>query len=119
MPTPSTLTWDLDVPRRASVGDLGGGAKVQAAGTKAPDPVRHLTANDVNQWAKQLAALNSTTAVAKVSVRFWAGAPFVYKVAAPGTGIDAGDSTVTDNGAGDTSITWPANTFPPVPAVEY
>jgi hypothetical protein len=24
-----------------------------------------------------------------------------------------GDFTVTDNGTGDTTITWPANTFPP------
>lgn len=47
-----------------------------------------------------------------ISVEIISGAPAVVAVSAPRTSVEIGDFTVTDNGVGDTTITWPARMFP-------
>jgi hypothetical protein len=117
MPTPDTLTWDLETPRRPSIDDLGGGAKIE--GIPRPDPANDLTADDVNQWAGQAEAFGRTTYVLRVSVRFTAGAPFIYKIQQPGTKSIADDTVnVVDNGTGDVTVTWTDGTLPPLAASE-
>lgn len=59
--------------------------------------------------AKVLAGMG---AVASIEVHFAAGVPSIYAVQALDDTLVAGDFTVTDNGAGDTTITWAADTFP-------
>lgn len=104
------LTWDESPPRRPGIDDVGGGQKVN--GVPAPDPVRMLTAEDCNQTAAQIAAMGRVVGVCKISVRFSGGTPVLYKFSAPGSDVETATFTITDNGTGDTSITWPANTFP-------
>jgi uncharacterized phage protein gp47/JayE len=110
MASTDTLTWDESPPRRPGLDDVGGGQKVN--GIPAPDPVRMLTAEDVNQFSAQIAGMGRVVAACKISVRFSAGAPVLYKFSAPGSDVVSGTFTLTDNGTGDTSIEWPANTFP-------
>lgn len=116
MATPSVSTWNLTPPRRPGINDVGGGAKTQSAAYP-PDPATKPTADDVNQWQFQLVAIAGMIPCATITVAN-SGSPAMTDVASP---IDAvaghttsGDVlTVTDNGVGDTSITWAANTFPP------
>ena len=115
MTAPSFLTWDGgdgEDPRRPSTDDLGGDQKEDDAEFP-PDPVEHLTADGWNQVVKQLAALSRVASACKLEVRFNSGTPYVARVTAPGSNVEVATFTVTDNGTGVTTITWPANTFPP------
>lgn len=113
---PAYLTWDGDSangvpPRRPSVVDAGGDQK-QDDSAYPPDPIEHPTAPGWNQKAKQIPALARVAPVCKLGVGFNSGAPFVSHCASPGTNVFTSTFTVTDNGTGDTTITWPAGTFP-------
>lgn len=115
---PAFLTWDGDpanaiVPRRPSVEDAGGDQKLDAINVLPPDPIEHATAAQWNQQSKQIAALARVAESCKLEIRFSSGAPFVQNAPSPGTLIALSTFTVVDNGTGDTSITWPAETFPP------
>jgi hypothetical protein len=48
-----------------------------------------------------------------ISIRFATGTPSVYKFSACNGDFVTGDFVVTDNGAGDTTISWPADMLPP------
>jgi hypothetical protein len=110
------LTWDGDgddeSPRRPSTDDLGGDQKQDDA-EYPPDPVEHYTAGGWNQIVRQLAALAKVTAAAKLEVRFDSGAPYIARVSSPRSDVEIDTFTVVDNGDGDVSVTWPADTFPP------
>jgi hypothetical protein len=112
MASPDTLVFDLATPRRPALDDLGGGGKVQ---TGTPDPARHLTANDVNQWAKVIERLALTAPMIVVSVDYdGGGVPYVYQVASvAGAHLAPGDFTVTHTGTGDVTVAWPAGKVPP------
>lgn len=109
------LTWDgdgeSDLPRRPTVDDVGGDQKVDSI-EHPPNPVEHPTADGWNQKAKQIPALGRVVGACKICIEFDAGAPFVESASACGTAVAASTFTVEDNGAGDVSVTWPANTFP-------
>lgn len=110
------LTWDGDVangvlPRRPSTDDLGGDQYEDDAESP-PDLHEFPSAADFNQLVKQIAALSKCVAAAKIETRFNAGAPFIQRASGPGTAIVPSLFTVVDNGVGDTSVTWPVNTFP-------
>lgn len=110
----ATNTWDMtppDGPRRPSLEDVGGAVLVDE--TPAPDPATMLYADQQNQLQHQAAAAGKMMAIARISIAFAAGAPSVVAFQVPGNNVVLGTFTVTDNGVGDTSITWPANTFPP------
>jgi hypothetical protein len=107
----NTLTFDESpTPRRPTIDDLGGGAKQNA--TSVPDPVRQATAEDFNQTTKQIAAMGRVIPLATVFVTISAGVPTVSGVLAPGSSVSTGSFTLTDNGAGDTTISWAATLLP-------
>jgi hypothetical protein len=99
------------VTRRPSVDDAGGDQKVDDAAYP-PDPKEHATAAGWNQQSMQIAAMAKVVGACKLEVRFNAGVPFLQRVSAPGNNVLLETFTVTDNGTGDTTITWPAYTFP-------
>jgi hypothetical protein len=100
------------LPRRPSTDDLGGDEKVDDA-VFPPDENEHPTAAGWNQLVKVVAALSRTAAACKLEVRYSAGAPYIARVTALSDDVAlATFGTPTDNGTGDVSITWPANTFP-------
>jgi hypothetical protein len=112
MAAPAQLTWDITPPRRPSLGDVGG-ATLQDHASKPPDKATMPYPDQLNQWAKQIERLAACSPVAVISVQFTAGVPSVELFTAMRTTLTIGDFTVDDNGNGDTTITWPANTFPP------
>lgn len=111
MTAPNDLTWDLDIPRRPSLDDVGGAALEDDA-KKPPIPPKMPYAAQLNQWAMQIERLSAVTPVAVFTVTFSAGTPTVNSFQCMRTGMLTSDFTVTDNGNGDTTITWAANTFP-------
>lgn len=116
---PQFSTWDggtgdsgTELPRRPSTDDLGGDAK-QDNHEAPPDDVEHFTAAGWNQLVKQVAALARVAASSKIELRFTGSTPFVSRVTSPRSDVTIATFTLTDNGAGDTSVVWPADTFPP------
>lgn len=111
---PETLTWDIPLaeggPRRPSLADVGG-ATVEERGR--PDRSRMLYADQVNQWAKQIAALGKVVFTCAISVEFGPNGPAVVAVLAAGTNVRAESFQITPEGPGQTLITWPAGTLPP------
>ncbi len=101
-----------ELPRRPSVDDLGGDEK-QDDDEFPPDPVEHPTAAGHNQQVQVVAALSRVAAACKIEIRFNAGVPYMARVTALGTAVAIATFTVADNGTGITTVTWPANTFPP------
>lgn len=119
MPAPDFLTFDggtgddgIELPRRPSTDDLGGDAK-RDNNEFPPDDVEHFTAAGWNQLVKVVEALSKTAAVCKLEVRFTGSTPYVARATALSRNVRIATFTVTDNGIGDTTVTWPANTFPP------
>lgn len=108
----NTLTYDQPHPRRPGIDDVGGGAKENEIAR--PDPVRHLTAEDVNQLSKQVVAEGKVGVLARISVTQTAGAypatPLMQSCRP--SEVTNETFTVTKNGVGDVSVTWPAGTFP-------
>ena len=98
-------------PHRPSLGQLGGGA-YQDDQSDPPDLDTMPSAAMENVNEKTLGGLARTGDVAAFSVKFNAGAPYIDKATFADKELVIGDFTVTDNGLGDTSITWPADTFP-------
>src|SRR5262245_28490702 len=98
-------------PHRPSLDQLGGGA-YENEPNLVPDLDTMPSAEMENVNQKTLAGLARTGVVAWFSIRFTAGAPSVDVLSCCDDTLDASDFTITDNGAGDTSITWPADTFP-------
>ncbi len=115
MASSDTLTFDDDPPHRAGITELGGGAKENNVKFP-PDPVKHMTSQDCNQFTGQHGAFNRMTPLARLFVRFAAGVPSVYAVQAAGSLVVAGDFTVVDNGAGDTTVWWTTGVGGKLPA---
>lgn len=105
MPSPNDSTFDLDPPRRPSLGELGGGAKENHP-KRPPDPVKHPTAEEFNHYAKLFSKVGVEMALARLLLTFSGGTPSVVVMFAARAGMVAGDFAVTDNGAGDTTISW-------------
>lgn len=116
MPAVETLTWDIAAidggPRRPSLEDVGG-ATLQDDAMYPPDPTTMPYAAQLNQLQKQAAAVGEVVPALVFSVEFTAGDPIIVSASGPRTSLVIADLTPTDNGVGDTTITWPANTFPP------
>jgi hypothetical protein len=112
MASSNTLTDDMVPPRRPGIDDVGGGAKIEDT-EGAADPQLDPTAADFNQMAKQLVAIRKVTPAFLVEILFPAGAPSINNFVCTSGSVISSALTLTDNGNGDTSITWAANTFPP------
>jgi hypothetical protein len=110
----NTLTFAEVPPRRPGLDDVGGGHKVN--GRIPPDPARDLTAEDANQTAKQIVALAGITPLVILQMTYGSGTYQFARLACaiPDLTIERmqSDWTVTINGVGDVTITWPTNTFP-------
>jgi hypothetical protein len=109
-----TLSWDLDAgdggPRRPSLDDLGG-AQLEDDDPN-PNPSEP-SAAPLNQMTLQASAIAKVIHAAVLFVEFTAGAPALTQLSAAGSLVNFGTFTVTDNGNGDTTITWPAQSSPP------
>jgi hypothetical protein len=115
MPSSNTLTFDQTTPHRPALSELGGGAKENDV-KYPPNPAKHPTAEDFNQFSKLLEALGKMTPLARLWVTINAGTPSVSIVQAPGSAVDASDFNVVDNGAGDTTIWWTTGSGGSLPA---
>lgn len=115
MASSNTSTWDQSTPHRPAITELGGGEKQNDA-RRPPNPSRHATAEDFNQLSKQAEAAGRTIPLARLFVTFSGGTPSVAAVQAPGSSVVAGDFTVTDNAAGDTTLAWTTGTGGKLPA---
>ena len=109
MAAASTLTFDITPPRRPSLDDIGGATLVDDA-ARPPHKATMPYADQLNQCQLQIERLAAMTEVLTLTVTFAAGVPSVSQFTASRTTVVIGDFTVTDNGTGDTTITWPANT---------
>ncbi len=112
MASVDTLTFDQNPPHRAGVSELGGGAKEDSVPFP-PDPVKHPTAGDFNQFTQQHAAANRVLPLARLWVRFATGTPSIFAVQALGSNVVADSFDVTDVGAGETLISWKTGTDAP------
>lgn len=121
MAAASTLTWDITPPRRPSLDDIGGATLADDAAYP-PHKATMPYADQLNQCQTQIERLAAMTEALTISVTFAAGVPSVSQFTSMRTTTVIGDFTVTDNGTGDTTITWPANavttsTGGPMPAL--
>lgn len=98
-------------PHRPGVDHLGG-ASLEDDDVHPPDPETMPHADAWNQMVNLLVGLTKVTGAFVLSIRFSGGDPVVEAFSAVGTSVTSGDLTITDNGDGDTSIEWPAETFP-------
>ncbi len=104
-------TFDLVPPRRPSLDDVGSAGIVDHA-TLPPIGPRMPTAAMLNIWQRLVARLCGVVPIASFSVTFSAGTPSIAQFVAMPTGPITNTFTVHDIGNGNTSITWPAGTFP-------
>ena len=98
-------------PHLPSIADLGGDAKENDP-AEPPDPVTMPDARDHNALVRTVSSHGRVTAAMLLSVAFSGGAPYVYAMTTKHSSLDSGDLTLTDNGTGDTTIEWPADSFP-------
>jgi hypothetical protein len=103
-------------PHLPSTENLGGTAKENDP-DEPPDPVTMPDAHDHNAMAWVMAALARVAPAIIVSVDFSSGAPFVYGLTSVNVDVDSGDLSLTDNGTGDTTVEYAADTFPIVTGV--
>ncbi len=116
MTIPTVCTFDLEspsVPRRAGLTDLleGGTSKSNDA-EYPPDEETMPTADEYNQHAFQLAALNRISPLLAINVYYVNGTPTVRRFSSVTANLAIEDFQVTDTGTGDATITWPANVLP-------
>lgn len=69
-------------------------------------------AEQLNQWARCVAAFARISPTAIITIDHAAGVPYVDRLSACSEVLVIGDLTVVDNGAGDTTITWVAGALP-------
>lgn len=105
-------TWDGSVsesvnPYRPGINDVGGAAFVDDS-VYVPDPTTMLSASVENQNERQLVALAKVVPSAIIFVKVSGGVPSVFAVRAASSILSIGDISVTDNGAGDTTLQCPA-----------
>lgn len=112
MGSPGTSTFDVVPPYRASPTDFNGCAKQDDA-ENPPDAATMPSAAEYNTLCNQAVALGKVVSAAILSLQVVATVYSVLAFSAAGNAPVLGTFTVTKNGVGDVSITWPANTFPP------
>lgn len=99
----SVLTYDQDIWHRPGVDELGGGSQENVTVPRDPRTVPHV--DSFNQLVRQIVAQATLAPSARIQVEFTAGVPHVTAVVALNTTLVPADFTVTDNGAGDVSLT--------------
>lgn len=112
------LSWDLDPadgddtgPRRPTLADLGG-ALLEDDEAAPPDKSRMPYADQLNQWARQIAAIGRVGYIAYLAVDVSGPSPVVTAANAPGSKITVNTFTVTPESSGTYLVSWPANALP-------
>lgn len=111
MTTPLVNTLALVPPNRPTEADFGGTAKEDDA-VYPPNPVTMATAADWNEKVRMMAAAWRLLPVAVIPVTIVAGAPTIGTPQCGNDALTGASFTPVDNGPGDTTISWAANTFP-------
>ena len=109
MAASETLTFDIVPPRRPAVEDID---PTLVDDAEYPPVAGDPYADQLNQMGLLIQRACALIPVAIFSVRFSAGTPILDSFSCAPTAPITGTFTITDNGTGDVSITWPANTFP-------
>lgn len=113
MTVSNTSTWDTNPPTRPALADITGGTKTNRPG-KVPNPTNQPCAEEDNQRAQQIAGMARVVPMARICVTISGGVPSITSVQAPGTNVLPGSFIVTDNGPGDTTISWVTGVLPVV-----
>jgi len=111
MASPNANTFSLTPARRPGLDDFNGASKIDDA-ENPPDPATMPNAAEANTVQRTLIGVAKVVHVLVLTVDFTAGAPVVVSYGDATEKLDVGDFSLVDNAAGDTSITWPAGTFP-------
>lgn len=98
-------------PRRPTVDDLGG-AQFEDDPVMPPVPPHEKGARAENQQERVLAGVCQTAFALCVSVEFAAGDPVLVGYATVGNRLQTEDITLTDDGDGNTIVSWPAGMLP-------
>lgn len=112
MAIPTQCVFDLSPPNRP------GDTDVQFAGHKTdeqpfePNFVTDPCAAEDNQKSDLIVRYGTMVTLAKGSVHFAGSVPSINKLGCVRSTVSIATFTVTDNGVGDTTIAWPAGTFP-------
>jgi hypothetical protein len=101
---------DNVAPHRPSIDDLGSD-QYEDFPSEPVDPTREWPAACCNEMCGVVASLSRMSNVVAITVHFTSGTPFVQSSAQPRTTPVV--IQPLDNGVGDVSLTWPANSFPP------
>lgn len=104
-------------PRRPGIDDMGGATIINDI-EFLPDEQTMISAQGDNIKQRLAVSTGKVVPACIGSVHFSGGTPSIAFFSAAGDNVLIGTFTVTDNGVGDTSITWPANTFPP-PVIDH
>jgi hypothetical protein len=89
----ATSVFDLAVPRRPTLTDVGGAAKENDPVAPPPDPVSMLTADDVNQWALLLQAIGRCVPLIMVFFSQSGGVYTCTKVISPRSALHDSQAT--------------------------
>lgn len=97
-------------PHRPSLDNLGGDRKLND--TAHPPDQDGPSAEEWNERTRLVHMMAGICPVIAVTIEFDAGTPYVTKFWAANDTLMAESLTLTDGGAGDTTIEWPAGTLP-------
>lgn len=109
MTSPNKSPWDDTTAHRPSTADYEGCALLDHP-TRPPVPSQHPTSAQLNTIGFTHVSIGKIVPNAIVSINGGASPTIAYQSQAPSA---VTVYTVTRNGPGDISITWPANTYPP------
>lgn len=98
-------------PHRPSLDNLGGNTKVDDQDY--PPSSEEPSADEHNRFAECIALAMACIPTVMMTVTFSSGAPIYAKFWAANSNLTSADFPLTDNGAGDTTISWAANIIPP------
>lgn len=117
MAAEETLTWEIPVgdggARRPTLADLGGADFLDDEDYPPPRDGSEPYATEYNQSKKQVRAVASVAPSAILTIGFNAGTPFLDRLMTPSSTVVPSDFTVTDDGPGLTTISWPVGILPP------
>jgi len=110
MSASTTYPYDDAVPTRPTVEDLGGDDKTDDENF--PPGAGEPEAAAWDNFVRLHAGAARMLPTARIGIYYNAGAPTIGALVAMRTSIAATDFVVTDNGVGDTTISWAAGILP-------
>lgn len=104
------------VPHRPDLDGYGGNEK--ADDQQYPPSAEEPSANEWNRFAEMMGLNAQSFPLLQFTVAFSAGYPYYTKFWCANSNFESTDFTLTDNAAGDTTITYPADCLPVTPALD-